>query len=133
MQIRLLDAAELQNEFEEHVWASLEAEAQDDGLIPHDKLSKVRSHWGPAKEALQRGLATRGWFDPVAGRRRLPFYIAGAATLPLAFVTFVIMVIGSQIWGLVGLGLLAAGGLVAIFTAYTFPDTTLEGETQAMP
>ena len=133
VRIRLLHSSVVQNDFEQQVWNALQTESGSDGLITSKKLSKVRSHWKPAKDALQSGLEARGWYGPDAGRQRRPLMIAGIVVLVLAFVAFIITAIGEQFWGLLGAGVLVVSGLAAIIIADAFPNTTVEGESQAQP
>ena len=133
VQVRLLDPSVPRNPVEQHVWEALQAEADPDGLITSKKLSKVRSHWRPAKDALQSGLEARGWFNPHVGKQRTPLVLASLGVLVLAFVVFITAMIGEQLWGLVGTGLLAAVGFTGLVVAASYPNTTTLGEAEAQP
>jgi uncharacterized membrane protein YgcG len=131
VQVRLLDHGLVGEGYEESVWQSLAERADQDGVIASRDLAKVRAGWRNAREALRREVQAREWYDPAAGARRRPLYLAGTVALLLAVVAFAITGIGREIWGIPGSALLLAGSIVAYVLGYSLPATTAQGEQVA--
>ena len=74
-----------------------------------------------------------GWFDPEAGSRRWPLYIAGILALLFGAAALVFTAVSEEVWGLLGTIMLALAGFGAIITAASYPGTTPLGESRAQP
>lgn len=133
VQIRLLDSSLIEHPFERAVWDALMAEAVDGGLVPSDRLRRVRGRWEAARAALRAELEARGWFDPAARARRRPLYLAGLAGIVLAFLALLPVLVGQQPWGAIGIALLGGTGMMAIALGAGLRETTTEGEAAAVP
>jgi hypothetical protein len=127
VQLRLLNRDRVRGRVEHAVWTALDGVADQQGVVPHKQLAKVRERWQDAKRALREELEHRGWFDAAIGDRRLPLYIAGAVALVLTAVGGVVAAIGREPVGVIGPLVLAMCGLTALLMAAELPSTTLEG------
>jgi uncharacterized membrane protein YgcG len=133
VQVRLLDRSAVQDEFEARVWDALQRQADPGQVISSSSLTKVRSHWQPAKDALRRELETRGWFDPDINARRRPLYLVGVVAILLAALSGVVTAIGHQPWGIISIGVLGIIGIVSLIYGGTMRETAAAGEAEAAP
>lgn len=133
VQVRLLDPSAIQVEFEARVWDALQRQAGPDQVISSNALTKVRSHWQPATDALREELEARGWFDPAIKARRRPLYLTGAVAILLAVLAVVVTAIGHQPWGIIGVGVLGIIGFVSLIYGGTMREATAAGEAEAAP
>lgn len=133
VQVRLIDRSAIRDEFEARVWDSLERQAGSDGVVFCDSLTKVRSRWQPAKDALREALEARGWYDPAIKARRYPLYLAGLVAMILAILSGIVTALGHQPWGIIGAGVLLAIGVLSLVYGGTMRETTAAGEAEAAP
>ncbi len=133
VQIRLLERSAVQGEFEARVWDALLREAGPDQVISSHSLTKLRSHWQPAQDALRQELEGRGWYDPTIKARRRPLYFAGAAAIMLAILAVAVTAVGHQPWGVIGMGVFLIVGIFSLAYAGTMRETTVTGEAEAAP
>jgi uncharacterized membrane protein YgcG len=130
--IRLLDESLVRPGYEALVWESLTREAND-GIVASKRVGHVSRHWGQAREALNRELEQRGWFDPGAGRTRRPFYLVGSGLIVLAILAFVLALYAEQPWAIVGAGLLLVTGMGILLVGASIPNRTAVGDAEASP
>jgi uncharacterized membrane protein YgcG len=135
VQMRLLGDGKDLTEYEEVVWSSLVAQADEsDHTVNGDDLARARLKWSWPKTLLRRDLTERGWYDPEAAsaRRRL-LYIAGAIGLALAAVAVVLIIVSKEGWAAIGMSICLIAGVAAFIAGYSVSDTTVEGEIAAAP
>jgi hypothetical protein len=132
-QVRLLDHDVVGAGYEDSVWQSLVASVGEDGVVAPRKLPDVRLRWGRGRKLLREELETHGWFDPQAGARRRPLYLAGTVALLLSAAAFAVTGVGQELWGIPGSILLFAGSIAAFVVGYAQPATTAQGEAVAAP
>jgi uncharacterized membrane protein YgcG len=133
VRIRLLDRSPVRDAPEAAVWDALAGLADRDGAVGPKALGKLSGRWGPFRSTVRQDLVARGWFDPSAGARRRPFYIAGTVALVAALAAMVPAIAGEEPLGLiaiVGLGLLAA---TLFLLGAGYPTQTAEGLRAAAP
>ncbi len=133
VQVRLLDRSAVQDGFEARVWDALQGQADPGQVISSNSLTKVRSHWQPATDALREELEARGWFDPAIKARRRPLYLTGAAAILLAVLAAIVTAIGHQPWGIIGAAILSIAGIASLIYGGTMRETTATGEAEAAP
>jgi uncharacterized membrane protein YgcG len=119
--------------YEAAIWNALEGAADGDRIITSDQLARVHSLWAPAGSALRSELLQRGWFDPHAGNRRRPLYIAGTAGMTGAVIGIVIAILAAEGWAVFGVVGLLSLGIYACVRGYRIPTTSTEGERAALP
>jgi hypothetical protein len=132
VQIRLVQPDLVRGPVEQAVWAAVEHEVDHFGVVPPGRLRFVRHRWTAARQALLAELEARGWFDPHAGARRRPLYVAGALAMAAATMGVVVALIGREPIGAVGPIVLAIAGVIALTFGVEWPSTTLEGANAAV-
>ncbi|HEU5422012.1 MAG TPA: TPM domain-containing protein [Nitrolancea sp.] len=130
-QVRLLDARAAKSQLERFLWDRLAVEATPDHIVDSASLSTLPRQWSDARDILQQDLETKGLFDPGAGSRRNPGYIAGGFALLAAFGLWQALGGPHDQWSALSIGLLALTGAVAIWMSYRLPSTSAAGEKLA--
>jgi uncharacterized membrane protein YgcG len=131
--VRPLDSSILATNHEQQLWSALAASTDADGTVSSNALGKLRSNLGNFQSALQSELVARGWYDPAAGARRRPAYIAGSAALVASALAIIITIVGQQFWGFLATGLFLVSGIALLSVGYSLPETTAQGERAAAP
>jgi uncharacterized membrane protein YgcG len=133
LQIRILQATPNLSGYEERLFATMQEVAGPEGVIPANRIAKLRADFNPTRKALREDLVARSWFAQDAGSRRRPLYIAATISVIVASIGFVLAAVAESA---VGIGASIALFAVAMAT-YGFgaavPDTTAEGELAAAP
>ncbi|HEX5164086.1 MAG TPA: TPM domain-containing protein [Thermomicrobiales bacterium] len=133
VQIRVLDGALVRPGFEEAVWNAFASRADADGVVAGKQLDAARKDWGDVRSMIQSELVQRGWFDPIAGKQRTPFYIAAVGLFASGIGAVIVAAIAESPWALVAVGVLATVAVLAFVAAVMIPNTTPDGDAVAAP
>lgn len=133
VRIHLLSDLRPNAEWESAVWDALRSQADDDGVIEHDQLPNLQSHWGVPKEQLRDSLIGRGWFErTVPSRRNFIYSIAGILFI-LGVVALILAAVGDQALSAIGAGILGVTGISIFVLASRMRQNTSAGEAEALP
>lgn len=133
VRVRPLNASVVATPYEQRVWATLASVADADGTVPGRALRRLQVRWRPFAATLRADLVARGWYDPAAGARRRPLYLAGSGGLAAATLSAIAAGIGQEGWGLLAAGLFLALGVTLSILGFVYPDTSERGERIAAP
>lgn len=131
--LRLLTTTPRLLPFEQVVWSPLAQAANAEGIIPPKELSRITRRGKEFQAALKKELVSRGWFNPAVSAQQRPLYLGGTVALVLGGLGLIVALIGQQVWGLLGAGLLLIFGFGVVMIGAYFPQTTPEGEAVAGP
>lgn len=133
VQVRLIDRSALRAPFEEALWDAL-TECSDGGdVVSPKQLGSLRRAWGRAKEELRKQLEAEGLYDPAAGQRRRPVYLAAGVAMALAPLAFLLAVVADEPLSVIGAVLLLLTSMVCFGLGSSIPDTTPAGAAAAAP
>ncbi len=133
LQILLVDDTLLRSDYEREIWHTLESVAAPGGVISAKDMPKLPGRWKEANAVLRHDLESRGWWDPAAGKRRVPYYIASGVLAVAAVAALVLTIAGEQPFGAIGVGLLGFASLVAFLVGASMPALTENGAAAAAP
>ncbi len=133
LQILLVDDSLLRSDYEREIWNSLESVAAPGGVISAKDMPKLQGRWKTANAVLRHDLESRGWWDPDAGKRRMPYYLGGAGLAVATVAALVVTIAGEQPFGAIGVALLGFAALVAFMTGASLPAATESGAAAAAP
>lgn len=133
VRIHLLSDLRSKAEWESAVWGALRAQADEDGIIDHDQLAKLQSHWDAPKEQLRDSLIDRGWFERTVPSRQHFMYVIAGILLIFGVVALILAAVGDQPPGAIGAGILAVTGITIFVLASRMRQNTSAGETEAQP
>jgi uncharacterized membrane protein YgcG len=131
--LRLLTTPQRLLPFEQAVWVPLAQAANAEGIVPPKQLSRITKRGKEFQAALKTELLSRGWYNPDVSAQQRPLYLGGTVALVLGGLGLVVALIGQQVWGLVGAGLLLLFGFCVVIIGAYFPQTTPKGEEVAGP
>jgi uncharacterized membrane protein YgcG len=130
-QIRLLGDGRGLTGYEQALWQALAAQANPEGVIPAERMYRVRTTWQPATDALWGMLLDRGWFDSQRGKKRMPLIALLAISVALALVGVILGALAQQPWPFIAAAvcLIAAG--IALGFMLAIPAVTPLGSEVA--
>ncbi len=131
VRIRLIDGSVVRPGYETSIWSAFEQQADADGVVTGKQIGKVRSAWGGIRTMIDADMVERGWFDPNASRKRMPFYVAALGLFAIGMAAFIITAIAESFWGLGAAGLLGVAAVLAISVGMSIPTTTPDGDEAA--
>jgi hypothetical protein len=132
VQIRILQPSETRNPVETELISLLKSRATS-GVIDYRTLSRVRNQWGSVRNTLQKDLAYKGWLNPSVLQTRMPFILPGTLGVLLAFAMIPGAFIVGSGWPLLGGVIVGIVGCIVLIIGNIIPQTTAEGEKEALP
>ena len=133
LQILLVDDSLIRSNYEREIWTALETVAAPGGVISAKDMPKLQGRWKSANAVLRHDLESRGWWDPDAGKRRMPYYLGSIGLAVAAVAALVLTIAGEQPFGAIGVGLLGVAALVAFLAGASLPAATESGAAAAAP
>lgn len=133
IQIHLLDESLVQPGYEQAIWQAFAEQADAEGIVPDKQIGQSRKQWGTIRGMIKSEMINRGWFDPRATSKALPFYVAAAGLLVLMVAALIFLAISANAWAIAAVALLGAASVITFSAGIYIPSTTPESDQIAAP